>query len=186
MIGYLEGQIKYATTGKVILFCNGIGFTVSLPNNLAFLKGQKVELYIHTHLREDNLALFGFSTPEDLSLFETLIGVNGIGPKIGLAMFTSASAEMIKQAISSSNLTFFTSIPGVGKKTAQRIILDLKSKISKGDVNMDNLEGNSELVDSLVGLGFQKSEISQIITQVDSSQSISTQIKSALKLLNHR
>ena len=184
MIGYLEGEIKYATVGKVILFCNGIGFTVNLPSNLAFLKGQKTELYIHTHLREDNLSLFGFSTPEDLSLFETLITVSGVGPKIGLAMFASASAEMIKQAISSSNLTFFTSIPGVGKKTAQKIILDLKSKISKGDVNMDNLEGSSELVDSLIGLGFQKAEISRIITQIDSTQSISTQVKTALKLLN--
>lgn len=184
MIGYLEGEIKYATTGKVILFCNGIGFTVNTPSNLSFLKGQKTQLYIHTHLREDNLSLFGFSTPEDLSLFETLIGVSGVGPKIGLTMFTSASAEMIKQAISSSNLTFFTSIPGVGKKTAQKIILDLKSKISKGDVNMDNLEGNSELVDSLIGLGFQKTEISRIITQIDSTQTLSTQVKTALKLLN--
>lgn len=186
MIGYLEGTVKYSTVGKVILFCNGIGFTVHLPSNLNFSEGSQTHLYIHTHLREDNLALFGFSTPEDLSLFETLIGVSGIGPKIGLAMFSSATAEMIKQAISGSNLNFFTSIPGIGKKTAQRVILDLKSKISKGDVNMDNLEGNSELVESLVGLGFQKTEISKIITQVDSTQSISSQIRSALKLLNQK
>ena len=183
MIGYLEGKIKYSTTGKVILFCNGIGFTVNIPSNLNFLQGKEAQLYIHTHLREDNLSLFGFSTPEDLSLFETLIGVSGIGPKIGLSMFSSSSAPLIKEAISSSNLAFFTAIPGVGKKTAQRVILDLKSKISKGDVNMDNLEGNSELVDTLVGLGFQKTEISQIISKVDFSASIQDQVKLSLKLL---
>lgn len=183
MIGYLEGEIKYSTVGKIILFCNGIGFTVHLPGNINLLQGSKAQLYIHTHLREDNLSLFGFTTPEDLSLFETLIGVSGIGPKIGLAMFTSSTAPFIKEAISSSNLAFFTAIPGVGKKTAQRIILDLKSKISKGDVNMDNLAGNSELVDTLVGLGFQKSEVSQIISKIDFSSSIQDQIKQSLKLL---
>lgn len=183
MIGYLEGEIKYSTTGKVIIFCNGIGFTVHIPSSLSFLQGKKAELYIHTHLREDNLSLFGFQTPEDLSLFETLISVSGIGPKIGLSMFSSSSTPLIKEAISSSNLDFFTSIPGVGKKTAQRVILDLKSKISKGDVNMENLEGNSELVDSLVGLGFQKTEISKIISKIDFSSTIQDQIKSSLKLL---
>ena len=183
MIGYLEGEIKYSTAGKIILFCNGIGFTVSLPHNLNFLKGEKTELYIHTHIREDNLSLFGFKTPEDLSLFETLISVNGIGPKIALSMFSASSAPLIKEAISTSNLAFFTSIPGVGKKTAQRIILDLKSKVSKGDVNMENLEGSSELVDSLLTLGFQKSEINKIISKVDPALPLTEQIKSSLKLL---
>ncbi len=183
MIGYLEGKIKYSVPGKIIIFCNGIGFTVSVPTSLSLLQDSEAQLYIHTHLREDNLSLFGFSNPEDLSLFETLIGVSGIGPKIGLSMFSSSSAPLIKEAISSSNLAFFTSIPGIGKKTAQRLILDLKSKISKGDVNMENLEGNSELVDSLVGLGFQKTEISKIISKIDFSSSIQDQIKLSLKLL---
>ena len=82
-----------------------------------------------------------------------------------------------------SNLAFFSSISGVGKKTAQKIILDLKSKIGKGDVNMSNLEGNSELVDSLVSLGFQKGEISSVYSQIDSSLPLGAQVKSALKLL---
>jgi len=184
MIGYLEGEIKYATTGKVILFANGIGFTVFTPSCIKLQANQKTQLYIHTHIREDNLALFGFSSPEDLDLFEKLISVSGIGPKIGLAMFSAASASTISQAISTSNLVFFTAIPGVGKKTAQRVILDLKSKISKGDVNMDNLEGSSELADSLISLGFQKTEIGKIITQIDQTESIESQIKSALQLLH--
>jgi Holliday junction DNA helicase RuvA len=183
MIGYLEGEIKYATKGKVILFAGGIGFTVNIPVSLTFLPKDKAELYIHTHLREDNLSLFGFATPEDLELFELLISVSGVGPKIGLAIFASTSASNIVSAIQLSNLNFFTSISGVGKKTAQRIILDLKSKVGKGDVNMTNLEGASELVDSLVSLGFQKPEIATIISDIDSALPLASQVRLALKLL---
>jgi holliday junction DNA helicase RuvA len=184
MIGYLEGIVKHAQIGKIILFSGGIGFTVHTPNSISFLTGQKTELYIHTHLRDDNLSLFGFSSATDLDLFELLISISGVGPKIGLAIFSSARAENIKQAIGESNLIFFTSISGVGKKTAQRIILDLKSKINKGDVNMESLQGNSELVNSLTALGFQKSEINSIISKVDSSADLAVQIRQSLKLLN--
>ena len=184
MIGYLEGQVKYASQGKIILQMGGIGFSVYIPTNLNFLEKQKTSLYIHTHLREDNLSLYGFSSPTDLDLFELLITVSGVGPKIALAMLSSTSAEKITKAISESNLGFFSSISGVGKKTAQKIILDLKSKIGKGDVNMSNLEGNSELVESLVSLGFQNKEISAVYSQIDSDLPLGAQVKSALKLLN--
>lgn len=183
MIGYLEGEIKYSGKGRVILFANGIGFTVFIPSSLRLLENDFAKLYIHTHLREDNLSLFGFATADDLDLFELLISVSGVGPKIGLAIFAVASAENIINAIDSSNLTFFNAISGVGKKTAQKIILDLKSKVSKGEINMKNLEGSSELVDSLVSLGFQKQEISSVISGIDTSLSLSDQIKAALKLL---
>ncbi len=183
MIGYLEGEIKYSTRGKVILFAGGVGFNVNLPVSLTFLPKDRAELYIHTHLREDNLSLFGFATPEDLDLFELLISVSGVGPKIGLAIFAQATTENIIKAIQSSNLNFFTAISGVGKKTAQRLILDLKSKVGKGEINMENLEGASELVDSLVGLGFQKFEIASVISDIDSSLPLATQVKTALKLL---
>lgn len=183
MIGYLEGEIKYATSGKVLLFTNGIGFTIHLPSSLNFVVSQKASLYIHTHLREDDLSLYGFNNPEDLELFELLLTVSGVGPKIALAMLSASTGEYIKKAIAESNLAFFSSISGVGKKTAQKIILDLKSKIGKGDVNFRNLEGNSDLVDSLISLGFQKSEIAPTISQIDSTIPLKDQIKAALKLL---
>lgn len=183
MIGYLEGEIKYATQGKVILFANGIGFTIHLPASLNFLEGQNAQLYIHTHLREDNLALFGFSNALDLDLFELLITVSGVGPKIALTMLSSSTAENIKKAISESNLQFFSSISGIGKKTAQKIILDLKSKISKGEINLGNLEGSSELMDSLLALGFQKGEITPVYSQINSGLPLAVQVKDALKLL---
>jgi len=183
MIGYLEGVVKYETQGKIILFANGIGFTVHLPANIHFLENQMATLFIHTHIREDNLALFGFKTPEDLDIFELLLTVSGVGPKIALSMLSSSTEINIKKAISESNLAFFSSISGIGKKTAQKIILDLKSKIGKGDVNLSNLEGNSELIDSLLSLGFQKGEISSVYSQIDTSLPLEAQVKSALKLL---
>lgn len=184
MIGYLEGTTKHAQLGKIILFTGGIGFTVNVPSNVNFLENQTVHLFIHTHLRDDNLSLFGFSTAQDLNLFELLISVSGVGPKIGLAIFSNASAKNITEAIGQSNLGFFTSISGVGKKTAQRIILDLKSKVNKGEIDLDSLQGHSELTDSLIALGFQKSEIGKILTQIDSSATLSEQIRQSLKLLN--
>lgn len=185
MIGYLEGKVKSVGKNKVILFANGIGFTVFVPSSLVFNQGDSAKLFIHTHLREDNLSLFGFAVATDLDLFELLITVSGVGPKIGLAIFAAATSENILKAIESSNLGFFSSISGVGKKTAQKIILDLNSKISRGEINFKNLEGSSELVDSLVSLGFQKPEISSILIDVDTSQPLGTQVKSALKLLRH-
>ncbi len=183
MIGYLEGEIKYSGKGRVILFANGIGFTIFIPTSLSLIEADQAKLFIHTHLRDDNLSLFGFSTPEDLDLFELLISVSGVGPKIGLAIFGVSSSDNIIKAIESSNLTFFNSISGVGKKTAQKIILDLKSKVSKGEINMKNLEGESELVDSLISLGFQKQEVSSVISGIDTSLPLQSQIKEALKLL---
>ena len=183
MIGYLEGEIKYAGKGKIILFANGIGFTVYIPGSLVFLEKESAQLYIHTHLREDNLSLFGFATSADLDLFELLISVSGVGPKIGLAIFTASSSENILKAIEASNLGFFTSISGVGKKTAQKIILDLKSKVGKGEINMKNMEGSSDLIDSLSALGFQKQEIMSCVSDIDSSLPLATQVKTALKQL---
>jgi len=184
MIGFLEGKVKVASRGKVILLCNGIGFTVSVPNNLTTRIDEQLALFVHTHVREDNLSLFGFQRNDDLDLFEKLISVSGIGPKTALALFSSTSGDNIVQAISQSNLAFFTSIPGIGKKSAQKIILDLKSKIGSGSADISQLEENSELADSLASLGFQKSEIVRIMPQIDQSLDLSGQVKSALKLLN--
>ena len=186
MIGFLEGTIRYSTKGKIILFCNGIGFTVSTPHNLTLAENSKVSLFIHTHFREDNLSLFGFPSDRDLNLFEKLISVSGIGPRTALSMFSAASCENIEQAITQSNLSFFTSIPGIGKKSAQKIILDLKSKLDKGEVDIRKLEDDSELVTSLLSLGFQKGEIVSIIPQIDQTLDLSGQIKSALRLLNKK
>ena len=183
MIGFLQGTVKLVSPGKIILTTGGVGFNVFVPTSLNVSKDQKIELYVHTHMREDNIALYGFENPNDLEIFELLLTVSGVGPKIALTMLSSSTNEKIKNAISESNLAFFASITGIGKKTAQKIILDLKSKIDKVEVNMENLQGNSDLIDSLKSLGFEKREISAVYSKIDSSLTLPEQVKSALKLL---
>lgn len=183
MIGYLEGVIKNSQKNKVLIFTGGVGYAVFIPENHDLKKSDKTELYIHTHFRDNELSLFGFKTADELNLFEILINVSGVGPKTALNIFSTSTPDRIINAISESNLLFFTSISGVGKKTGQRIILDLKSKLSKGDISLSKLEGDSELSQSLISLGFQKSEINSIVSKIDTSTPIENQIKQALKLL---
>lgn len=183
MIGYLEGVIKNSQKNKVLIFTGGVGYAVFIPENHGLKENDKTNLFIHTHFRDNELSLFGFKTADELNLFEILINVSGVGPKTALNIFSNSTPDRIITAISDSNLLFFTSISGVGKKTGQRIILDLKSKLSKGDISLSKLEGDSELSQSLISLGFQKSEINSIISKIDTNSSTESQIKQALKLL---
>ncbi|MBI3954669.1 Holliday junction branch migration protein RuvA [Candidatus Collierbacteria bacterium] len=182
MIGFLSGQIIAAKFGEVLLNVNGVGYKVMVPTNLSPKSGN-LSLYIHTHVREDALVLFGFSTKADLDLFELLIGVSGVGPKSALAILSAAGELAVRQAIEEGNLSFFSAIPGIGKKSAQKILLDLRPKLGRKDFDLDKLENDSELVQALVSLGFKAGEISPILTKIDSSADLSTKIKQALKYL---
>ncbi len=183
MIGFIEGTIRYAQKNKVLIFTAGVGYSVFVSESHGLNVNDKASLYIHTHFRDNELSLFGFKTADELNLFEVLINVSGVGPKTALNIFSASTPDKVITAIKNSNLSFFTSISGVGKKTGQRIILDLKTKLSKGDINLNKLEGDSQLSDSLISLGFQKNEINSVLPKIDVSNSIEDQIKLALKLL---
>lgn len=183
MIGFLSGIVRSIRGGRAIVLTSGVGYAVTLPKNLRFLPGESVDLFIHTHVREDDISLFGFKDEDSLSLFEELITVSGIGPKSALAVISSGPIESIKKAIQGSNLSYFTSVPGIGKKGAQKIILELKPKLAQTDADLASLEGNSELADALTGLGFAKNEILAVIPSVDMDQPLAEQIKNSLKLL---
>jgi Holliday junction DNA helicase RuvA len=183
MIGFLSGILKSIRGHQAIILANGVGYSVALPTNVNFMPGNEVELFIHTHVREDALTLFGFKEEASLDLFEKLISVSGVGPKSALAIISAGSADVIKKAIEASNINFFTAISGIGKKGAQKIIIELKPKLSSGDADLSNLEGNSELNQALGSLGFTKTEILAILPNVDVASDLSVQIKQALKLL---
>lgn len=183
MIGFLSGIVRSIRGHQAVILTGGVGYSVSLPANLHILPDQPLELFIHTHVREDALTLFGFKDESSLDLFEKLLTVSGIGPKSAQAIIAAGSADVIRKAIETNNLNFFTAISGIGKKGAQKIIIELKSKFSKNDADLDSLEGNSELNTALIQLGFTKSEIISVLPGVDSSADLSVQIKQALKLL---
>ena len=132
MIGYLRGRVVRANGEQVVIETGGVGYVVSIPatarERVGPIGGQ-AELHVHTHVREDQLALFGFSTPDELELFEQLIQVDGVGPKVGLAILSSASIEVLKRAILSDDVGPIRRAPGVGPRTAQKVIIDLKPKL---------------------------------------------------------
>ncbi len=183
MIGFLSGQIIYAENNSIILDVHGVGYQISITKLLK--PSTKIKkFFIHTHVKEDEISLFGFSTHKELKLFQNLISVSGIGPKIAISILTTAKDKDIISAIKNSSVDFFSAISGIGKKTAQKLIIDLKSKLDNSLVDLSNFEENSNLVDGLTSLGFAKKEIQKIIPQIKPNLELSKQIKIALNLLN--
>ncbi|MBO0685333.1 MAG: Holliday junction branch migration protein RuvA [Candidatus Dormibacteraeota bacterium] len=132
MIGYLKGRVIRSTGDQLVVETGGVGYLVSIPATAREKVGkfdQIVELHVHTHIREDQLALFGFTTPEQLDLFEQLIQVDGVGPRVGLAILSASSLDVLKRAIVAEDVAPIRRAPGVGPRTAQKVIIDLKPKL---------------------------------------------------------
>ncbi len=186
MISYLKGKIIASRTGFLIIETAWVGYGVNVDAAIVKKNGEKYELFIHEHIREDCHDLYGFPTFEELELFERLISVNGVGPKAGLNIMSAGKPDKIISAIISDNLGFFTAISGIGKKVAAKIILDLKSKLS-GDRNINILAGDADsesLVDTLTQLGYKRSEISAIITKMpDNIKTLEDKVRWCLKNL---
>ncbi|MBT5016434.1 Holliday junction branch migration protein RuvA [Candidatus Peregrinibacteria bacterium] len=169
MIAHLSGKCLSKSEKFLIIDVQGVGYRVSVPTNL-LEKAENhlpLKLHIHTVVREDDLSLYGFAKEEELRLFETLISVNGVGPKIALELFTSPLEE-IQAAILSENVYALTQIPGIGKKTAERIILELKEKIAPLAKDLAVEKANlpkevpEEAVHALLGLGYKRGDINRV------------------------
>lgn len=132
MIAYLRGTILEKHPGQTILDVQGVGYDVTIPvSTFSHLNqpGDEARLYIHTHVREDAISLFGFHTKEEKNVFERLIGVSGIGPKLAVTILSGLATNELVAAIRNSDLTRLTKIPGVGKKTAERMVVELRDKL---------------------------------------------------------
>jgi Holliday junction DNA helicase RuvA len=197
VIGYLRGQVVRATGEQVVIETGGVGYLVSIPataRERVGPVGSQVELHVHTHVREDQLALFGFGTAAELELFEQLIQVDGVGPKVGLAILSSASIEVLKRAILSEDVGPIRRAPGVGPRTAQKVIIDLKPKLEAEAAVMAvpraaALAGDGELPrqveTALRGLGLTAQQARQGIEAVDWASQPNAQqaLAAALKAL---
>jgi holliday junction DNA helicase RuvA len=194
MIAGVKGIIESIGSNWVIIDVNGISFQVFVPTStLSSLMtvGQLARLNTHLHVREDNLTLFGFGSARDLALFETLITVKGIGPKLGLAMLSAMDAEQLSTAITSGDANMLTAVPGIGKKTADRIILELKDKIGGSWImnrDMETVQGNGDVVSALTSLGYSVVEASRAVATLPSSPQLSLEekIKLTLKYLGNK
>lgn len=163
MIGHLSGQLAVVRDGEVVIDCHGVGYRVLVSAaTLAQLPEVGARATLHTHLsvREDALTLYGFLTAEELELFEVLLGVSGVGPKVALSIVGALPPRQLAQAIAVGDEARLTSLPGVGKRLAQRLVVELGDRVAqRGWVVADDLVPTlSEVVDALTGLGFTMTE----------------------------
>ena len=188
MIAGLHGRLESLGSEWAIVNVGGIAFQVYMPTStLSTLGaiGEEVHLHTHLHLREDNAALYGFASPDELGLFQILIGVSGLGPKLALTMLSTMSAEKLTMAIATGSTDLLGVIPGIGKKTANRIILELKDKIGAVWITTPATqlaEENTDVVAALTGLGYSVSEANRAVATLPPSSDLSIEEKIKLAL----
>jgi len=191
MISYLEGKVKFRGAGTITLLTGGVGYRVACPMYIINSINPDTEcaLFIHSHIREDCFDLYGFDLPEDLVLFELLIGVSGVGPKTAIGIFNNGRGEKIKEAILKGDVEFFSGVPRLGKKNAQKIIIELRSKLGGlgdlGDLGEESGE-TKELVEALKGLGFGIPEIREALKEIKGVKGVEGKIKEAIKRMGKR
>lgn len=196
MISILTGKLLEITPPQITLSCGGVGYELDLPiSHIAQLPaiGHELQLYTHLVIREDAHLLFGFINKTERDCFRQLIKVSGIGPRIALALLSTMSSQQLQQAIEEADLNTLCLTPGIGKKMAERMLLELKGKLvsnidftpTTGLFNSKANDSNirKDIATALESLGYNAKEISQVIKQLPELTDISQGIKEALKLL---
>jgi Holliday junction DNA helicase RuvA len=187
VIASVEGTLELRGAGWVVVKVGGVSLRVQVSNftlNELGAAGESVRLYTHLHWKEDSIALYGFMYQQELDLFKLLITVNGVGPKSALAMLSGMECERLASAIASGDVALLTELPGVGKKMASRLVVELKGKLEKEWVGVSPqlAEGTAELVAVLTGLGYSASEAARAAAQVPLSSGLSLEEKTRLAL----
>ncbi len=188
MIASVRGRIQARGTDSVIVDVGGIGLRVLVPaSTLARLGGigESASLQTYLYVREDNLSLYGFSTAEERELFELLMTVSGVGPRLALALLSGASVDSLRVAIATGNADALTGIPGIGKKLAARLVLELKGKIeARGGAApaMVGATGDAEVLAALTGLGYSAADAQRAIQSLPKGESLSVEEKIVLAL----
>ncbi len=188
MIGWLTGTVRdLDPTGSILLETNGVGYDVALSiQSLCNLKqGKQASLYIHTHVREDQLMLFGFLSIQERELFRKLNTVSGIGARTALNLMSGMPLSELLQAIENADDTAIAKTPGIGKKTAQRLILELKGKLTPSD-QADSTQSNeaNDIRSALLNLGYKPVQINKALKDIDLSTGFDNAFRSALKAIS--
>ena len=194
MIGFVEGIIEYIDVDKIVVNNNGGGYNVFMPaSQIDTLNvDETVRVFTYLNVREDAMQLFGFLTRDDLEVFKLLITVNGIGPKGGLAVLSTITTDDLRVAVISEDAKAISKAPGIGAKTAQKVIIELKDKLNLEDVLEPKLDANfqvndnnsmSEAVMALVALGYSQADAYRAVKSIDNIEELDVEnvIKMALK-----
>lgn len=191
MIAYLQGR-AYLRKDFILMVVGAVGYQVFVPGKIRQLvsraEGEELTLEIYSHIKEDRFELYGFQTAEELELFKLVISVSGVGPKTALSLINQGTSGLI-EAVQEAKLAFFTAVPRVGKKSAQKIIIELRGKLGGlKELNLASLSSEEQdLLDALMALGFDENRVRDIISQIDlKSQGIELAIKEAIRLLSQQ
>lgn len=192
MIGHLKGKIISSKPTQILLDVNGVGYKVGISINTfeKIVDKAEVSLFIHTHVKEDSISLFGFFTESEKEMFELLISISGIGPKIALGLLSGISVESLKEAIEEGNVSRIIAVPGIGRKTAERLVLELRSKvedISGGEFTKTQPSIKSEAISALTTLGYNAKVAEKAVRDLlieNQNYSLEDLIKKALSNLN--
>ncbi len=187
MIGSLEGKVKFIAERYIIIEAAGVGYkifaTAETLRKLAKKEGQ-VRLWTHQHVREDILDLFGFEERNELELFETLINVPGVGPRTALGILNSVPADTLRRAIATGDLSYLTKVSGIGRKTAEKIMVELREKFGKSEMDAGALSEEKDAIDALESLGYGLREAREALSSVPVKVTgTSERVKAALKIL---
>ncbi len=197
MIAHLTGQLIQKSPISVVVDVQGVGYEVFVPLTAYYQlpeTGKSVSLYIHTHLREDSLKLFGFVKEADKQMFELLIRISKVGPKLALAILSGMTAQDLTQAVFDHDISTLSTIPGVGRKTAERLALELKDKLSELNLEPAAASGvtptnglQEDAVSALVNLGYKKAQAEQALKKVwrdEAKPSLEELIRDSLNCLS--
>jgi Holliday junction DNA helicase RuvA len=189
MIATLSGSISEKLSETVVLDVNGVGYglLVTIDDFASLTLGQKVKMYVYEHIRENSYDLFGFTHMDGKMLFEQLLGVNGVGPKMALSILSLGKAGDVRMAIAEGNLKFIQAASGVGKRVAERVVVDLKDKVglivsddATTFLQAPNLNGDEAAL-ALIALGYSPQDASIALNGIDKDLSTEQRIKQALK-----
>ena len=197
MIGFLRGKVAMIRPDYCLLDVHGVGYRVFISHETAknLQLGREIQLYTHMSVREDAIQLYGFYTDDEYALFQRLIGVSGIGPKVAMSILSSITAKDLCVAIQAKQVSRLTKLPGIGKKSAERLILELKDKVRvTDDVENDELELTSETgpdgsifaeaEEALNSLGYTSAEVAPVLQKARKCQTTEEVIRFALKQLS--
>jgi Holliday junction DNA helicase RuvA len=198
MIALVRGTLVYKSIDHVIIDVGGVGYRLFIPLSTFYALPETGEasLYTHTHVREDALLLYGFLTLEEKDLFVTLIGISGVGPKLAVNILSHIPVADLKNAIAAGDLKRLSGLPGIGKKTAERLVLELKDKVGPVNVNLtetgiSSLPGKSsgdlinDVISALVNLGYKENQARKVLESMELAPDIPMEdaLKGALKVL---
>ncbi len=191
MIGSVRGTVvERAASGEVVVEVSGVGYRVNVPLRVVptLDPGSTAFLFTHLHVREDAMVLFGFPSRDERDTFEVLIGATGVGPKLALAILSVHTPNTLRRGLADDDLDALVLVPGVGKRTAQRLLIELKARLEVPDLDLADASGGGtsprgEVRDALVGLGYSSEEVRAVLGQLADDGTVEDLLRDALRVL---